>query len=309
MSKPLLVIFGITGQQGSSLATHILTDPLLSKTYSLRGITRDPSKPDAQALQSRGVELVKCDLDDRASIRAALQTAHTVFAMTATMYKPGGMEQELAQGKAIADEAVAAGVQFFVYSAVPSPRKISRGKYLVDSFDIKDDVKDYIEGLPLRSAFFWPGSFMQNFHGELAPRPGPDGSLAITNFVSPTTKYPLIDIAGDTGKFVGAMLAEPDKYVGKTVCAATRTYTMTEMCEIMSRSCGKNIAYNQVPKDVFAGFVPEAIRETLLNMLAYFEEFGYYGPETEQLVGVAANGARRKPVEFEEYLKRDPLKV
>ncbi|KAK4499509.1 hypothetical protein PRZ48_010024 [Zasmidium cellare] len=304
----LLVIFGITGQQGSSLASQVLSSPTLSKKYNIRGITRDPNKPDAQTLRSKGVELVKCDLDDRASIKAALEGAHTVFAMTATMYKPGGMEQELAQGKAIADEAVAAGVQFIIYSSVPSPKKISGGKYLVDSFDVKDEVKDYVEGLPLRSAFFWPGSFMQNFHGELAPRPGPDGALAITNFVSPGTKYPLIDIAGDTGKFVGAMLAEPEKFVGKTLCAATRTYTMTEMCEIMSRSCGKNVAYNQVPKDVFAGFIPEA-RGTLLNMLAYFEEFGYYGPGTEQSVAAAASGALEQPTEFEEYLKREPLKV
>lgn len=150
---------------------------------------------------------------------------------------------------------------------------------------------------------------MQTFHGEMAPRPGPDGALAWTNFVSPTTKFPLIDIAGDTGKFVGAMLAEPDKFAGKTMCAATRTYTMTEMCEIMGKSCGKSVAYNQVPKDVFAGFLPEAIRETLLNMLAYFEEFGYYGPETEQLVNSASSSARGKPIEFEEYLRREPLKV
>ena len=47
-------------------------------------------------------------------IRAALEGAHTVFAMTVSLYKPGGMEEELAQGKAIADEAVAAGVHFLV---------------------------------------------------------------------------------------------------------------------------------------------------------------------------------------------------
>lgn len=153
----LLIIFGITGQQGSSVANHILSDPILSKTYNIRGITRDPNKAEAQAFQSQGVELVKCDLDDRSSIKAALKDAHTVYAMTATMYKPGGMDQELAQGKAIADEAVAAGVRFFVYSSVPSPRKISGGKYHVDSFDIKDEVKDYVQSLPLKSAFFWPG--------------------------------------------------------------------------------------------------------------------------------------------------------
>lgn len=153
----LLVVFGATGQQGSSVIFKVLEDAELSKTYKVRGLTRDPTKPDAQALAKRGVEVVRCDTDDRSSVKAALQGAHTVFAMTVSLYKPGGMEEELAQGKAIADEAGAAGVQFLVYSSVPSPKKISGGKYPVDSFDVKDQVRDYISGLPIKSAFFLPG--------------------------------------------------------------------------------------------------------------------------------------------------------
>ncbi|KAG6367696.1 hypothetical protein INS49_001891 [Diaporthe citri] len=279
----LLVVFGATGQQGSSVITKVLEDAELSKTYKVRGLTRDPLKPDAQALSKRGVEVVRCNTEERSSVKAALHGAHTVFAMTVSLYKPGGMEEELAQGKAIAEEAVAAGAQLLVYSSVPSPKKISGGKYAVDSFDVKDEVRDYISGLPIKSAFFLPGSFMQNFHTNMAPRPGPDGNPTFWGFVSPETKYPLIDIAGDTGKFVGAILAEPDN--------------------------GKKITYAQVPKDVFAGFLPEPSRPTLLSMLSYFEEFGYYGPESEQLVKEAAQAAKGAPAEFEEYLKREPLQL
>lgn len=153
----LLVVFGATGQQGSSVITKVLEDAELSKKYKVRGLTRDPLKPDARALSKRGVEVVRCNTDDRSSIKAALQGAHTVFAMTVSLYKPGGMEEELAQGKSIADEAVEAGVQFLVYSSVPSPKKISGGKYPVDSFDVKDQVRDYISGLTIKSAFFLPG--------------------------------------------------------------------------------------------------------------------------------------------------------
>lgn len=153
----LLVVFGATGQQGSSVISKVLGDAELSRTYKIRGLTRDPSKPDAQALSQKGVEVVRSDTDDRSSVRAALEGAHTVFAMTVSLYKPGGMEEELAQGKAIADEAAAAGVQFLVYSSVPSPKKVSGGKYPVDSFDVKDQVRDYISSLPIRSAFFLPG--------------------------------------------------------------------------------------------------------------------------------------------------------
>lgn len=153
----LLVVFGATGQQGSSVISKVLEDAELSKTYKVRGLTRDPHKSDAQGLAKRGVEVVRCDTDDRSSIKAALQGAHTVFAMTVSLYRPGGMEEELVQGRAIADEAVAAGAQFLVYSSVPSPNKISGGKYSVDSFDVKDQVRDYISGLAIKSAFFLPG--------------------------------------------------------------------------------------------------------------------------------------------------------
>lgn len=305
----LLTIFGITGQQGTSIVNNVLGDPKLSKTYKIRGVTRDTSKPEAKALEAKGIEIVKGDAGDRASIESVLNGAHTVFAMTATIYAPGGDDRETVQGKAIADAAVAAGVQLLIYSTVPSPNKISKGKYPVGMFDCKDAVKDYIETLPIKSAFFSPGSFMQNYHTHMAPRAGPDGNLAMTSFVSPDTQMALIDIAGDTGKYVGAILADPEKYTGKTFCAATRIYTMTEIVDIMTKASGKTIKYNQVSKDVFAGFLPEASRTTMLNMLSYFEEFGYFGAETKELVHWAATNAHSSPTTFEDFLKRDPLQV
>lgn len=153
----LLVVFGATDQQGSSVISKVLEDAELSKAYKVRGLTRDPLKPDAQALVKRGVEVARCDTGDTASVKAAVQGAHTVFAMTVSLYRPGGMEEELAQGKTIAEAAVAAGAKFLIYSSVPSPKKISGGKYAVDSFDVKDEVRDYISGLPIKSAFFLPG--------------------------------------------------------------------------------------------------------------------------------------------------------
>jgi len=58
MSK-LLTVFGATGQQGGALLDHVLTHPELTKTFALRGITRDVSKPSAIALKERGVEIVQ----------------------------------------------------------------------------------------------------------------------------------------------------------------------------------------------------------------------------------------------------------
>lgn len=57
MSK-ILTVFGATGNQGGSVIKTILADPLMSKTWKLRAITRDPKKPAAQKLAAAGVEVV-----------------------------------------------------------------------------------------------------------------------------------------------------------------------------------------------------------------------------------------------------------
>ena len=57
--RKLLTVFGATGQQGGNLIDYTLSNSELSRTYKIRGITRDPSKPAAVELHERGVEMVK----------------------------------------------------------------------------------------------------------------------------------------------------------------------------------------------------------------------------------------------------------
>lgn len=147
---------------------------------------------------------------------------------------------------------------------------------------------------------------MTNFTGPMMmPRPGPDGKLAITNFIRPDAEITLIDIAHDSGKFVGAILADPEKYAGANFCGATRLYRVDEIAQIMSKTLGKDIKYNQIPRDVYGSFLPEAMRDVVLNMLSYQEEYGYYGPDTAKRVEWAVENALSKPTEFEDFLKEE----
>lgn len=56
--KKVLVVFGATGLQGGSIVEQILSDPKASSQFSIRGITRDPTKPAAKALTAKGVDCV-----------------------------------------------------------------------------------------------------------------------------------------------------------------------------------------------------------------------------------------------------------
>jgi uncharacterized protein YbjT (DUF2867 family) len=305
MSK-ILVVFGATGQQGGSVANYVVTDPVLSKEYKIRAVTRDPSKPGAQALQRKGMEVVQGDANEPESLKKLRQGAHTVFAVTTTTYDDQTKDREIRQGKCLADAAVASGVQYFIFSTLPHAGKCSNGRYAkVDHFDSKAEVAAYIRMLPIRSAFFAPGSFMQNFSGIMAPHPVGDGTYALSNVVSPQTQLPLIDIAGDTGKYVGAVLAEPEKFEGKVLSAATRLYSMEEITEILSHVTGKTVKYNQLPEQVFKGFLPPPAVEHLVQMLLYFQDFGYYGPQTKGSVEWTAKNARGKLTTFEEYIAKN----
>jgi uncharacterized protein YbjT (DUF2867 family) len=70
-AKKILVVFGATGTQGGSVIKSVLNDSKTASEFKIRGITRDPSKPNAKALEAQGVECVAGDINDKESINAA----------------------------------------------------------------------------------------------------------------------------------------------------------------------------------------------------------------------------------------------
>ncbi|KAF2186752.1 NAD(P)-binding protein [Zopfia rhizophila CBS 207.26] len=311
MSKYLLVVFGATGNQGGSVANYVLSDPELSKQYSVRAITRNASNPAAKALQEKGAEIIEADMDQPSTLPAALSGAHTVFAVTNTTYTSNTREIQAKQAKALCETAVSQGTQYIIWSSMSHPAKISSGKLKnVAHFDVKAEIETYIRGLPVKSAFYAPGSYMQNFFDQMAPQPAPanDGTYVVANLCSSDTQLPLIDVT-DTGKWVGAILAEPEKYEGKFLAAAERLYSFKEITEIMSRVSGKTVVYQQVPDEVFKGWLPEAFREQLSEMMVHIREYGYYGPKMKEEVEWAAKQARGELTTLGEFLKKNPLKL
>jgi uncharacterized protein YbjT (DUF2867 family) len=152
MSKKILVVFGATGQQGGSVVNYVLNDPEMSKKFRVRAVTRDISKPAAQSLKQREVEVVNGDINDLESLKQVMQNGHTVFGVTTTINEDQSKSKEIALGKAIADTAIAAGVQYLIFSIVPYAGKILGGKYkYIDHFDAKAEVEEYVRTLSIIS--------------------------------------------------------------------------------------------------------------------------------------------------------------
>ena len=75
--NPLIAVIGATGKQGGSVV-----DALLDQAFGVRALVRDPGSPAAHALQARGVDLVKGNLTDSASLDSLQRGADGVFAMS-----------------------------------------------------------------------------------------------------------------------------------------------------------------------------------------------------------------------------------
>ncbi|KAF2737646.1 NAD(P)-binding protein [Polyplosphaeria fusca] len=311
MSKNLLVVFGATGNQGGSTAEFVLDDPELSKQYSVRAITRSAASESAQALKSKGAEVVEADLEKPETLPDALKGAHTIFLTTSTQYQGNTREVETKQAKAACDEAVKAGVQYIIWSSMSHPHKITAGKLAkAEHFDVKAEIEEYIRTLPVKSAFYAPGSFMQNFLGAMKPRPSPDndGTYVLGDIFHDSTRVPLIDIT-DTGKWIGAILAEPDKYNGAFFAAAQRLYSYGEIAQIMSSFTGKKVKHVQFPDEVHKGFLPETIRDWYFEMFLFIRDYGYYGKDMEKDVDWTAKQARGRLTTFDEFLKKADFKL
>jgi hypothetical protein len=69
---------GPTGAQGGSVVRAILEN----KQFAVRALTRDVARPNAVLLKDLGAEVVRCDLNDKASVEAALKGVHGAFLVT-----------------------------------------------------------------------------------------------------------------------------------------------------------------------------------------------------------------------------------
>ncbi|KAL9032575.1 MAG: hypothetical protein Q9180_006425 [Flavoplaca navasiana] len=278
MSK-LLTVFGATGLQGGSLLRYLLQRADVLKIYRLRGVTRDTKKAAAVALEEAGVEMVQADMDDAVSLRSAVAGSNAVFAMT-NFWEKGSAELEVAQGKAMADAAVAAGAELIVWSSLPNVTAMSGGKFSrIKNYDDKAEVEDYIRTLPVKSSFFMPAMYMQQFMEKFKPKPDNQGKLVFS--VTWSGRCPLIDIR-DAGKFIVPALLSPDKYNGKRFTAATAFYTPAAMIEAWKKVTGKEIKLDEAnPRAWGEGFPPELL-EMLKEVTGLIEDYECYGPTGQE---------------------------
>ncbi|XP_059980300.1 nmrA-like family domain-containing protein 1 isoform X2 [Lagenorhynchus albirostris] len=174
--KKLVVVFGATGAQGGSVARTLLEDG----TFRVRVVTRDPGQRAAKKLRLQGAEVVQGDQDDEASMELALIGAHATFIVT-NYWENCSQEQEVKQGKLLADLAKRLGLHYVVYSGLENIKKLTAGRLAAGHFDGKGEVEEYFRdiGVPMTSVRL--PCYFENLLSCFLPQKAPDGKSYLLN--------------------------------------------------------------------------------------------------------------------------------
>ncbi|KAI9685792.1 MAG: hypothetical protein M1820_010748 [Bogoriella megaspora] len=321
----LIVVVGITGTQGSSVAHTFLRLP----GWRVRGITRNPSGRVAQAMVHEGVELIKADLSDKHSLSPAFEGANVIFSNT-DFFGPlrnamgskeitGGRtvheyayDTEVAHGINIAEAASSSTVlktlERFIYSSLSDARKWSGGKYKhVYHFDSKAEtirnIQSRFPAVAERMSVVQFGHYVTNWKHlpALAPQKQSDGSFILARPSSPKTKVPFAVPHQDTGSFVKALVDLPPR---KHLLGVSESMTFSEWAKVWGGTLGYKIEFKQVSDEEFWQGLPEEFKTVLSEDFAYVDEFGYTGGDPE--VKTAAQlGIEIPCTSMAEYIKNE----
>jgi hypothetical protein len=303
--RKLLVIIGITGNQGGSVARTFLNDPEMRSWYRLRGISRRSSSTRSREFAAQGVEMVCADLHDPSSLLKAFEGAQAIFSVT-DFWKPyldeknqakaeeqkkhiGQLcyELEYEQGRNIADAASKIPeLERFVVSMVCSTKKRSNGRYdKIFHFDAKADMITYVKsaypGLAAKMSELNMGVFMQAWRftpSLMAPQRMDDGVHVLRLPCNPDTPIPFVDPTNDTGPFVRALLAvEP----GIQLYGATTLMSWNAWLALWGRIMGKQVRFGQVSvefwEEEMSKTFPRGFGTEIAEMFEFMGTYGYDG--------------------------------
>ncbi|KAI9288757.1 hypothetical protein BC943DRAFT_317304 [Umbelopsis sp. AD052] len=226
--------------------------------------------------------MVQANLSEKEEVKRALQNADIVFAVT-NFWDPEiigkDITLEVKQGKILADAAKENQVSWFLWSSLPNVTKQSNGKIQhVDHFSGKNDVEEYIKSIGLPATFIYVACYMSNF-GQMFPLvPNADGSQSLkVPEVKEDTYFDLVDTATDTGSLVRSILQNRNSYLGKSVPVVGDRITFKEIADTFSKVTGIPTRAATMTKEELDGPFSFLNNSELLDMLAWFREYGYYG--------------------------------
>lgn len=232
-TSKMILVTGATGRQGGAVARHLLSDG-----WNVRALTRDADKPAARELARAGAEIAQGDMNDRHSLDAAIRGAYGCFSVQ--NFWESGMEDEIKQGKLVADAALSAGVRHFVYSSVGGAERKTRLMH----FESKFQIEQYVRSLGLFATILRPVFFMENFSSPDMRNSITQGTLSLP--MKPDRPLQMVSVE-DIGAFATLAFDKPDEYQGTSIELASDEMTMPEAASLLTDALGHDVVFQEIP--------------------------------------------------------------
>jgi uncharacterized protein YbjT (DUF2867 family) len=263
-SRKTIFITGVTGNQGSALAKH-----LLNKNHSVVGLTRNANSEKSQLLKTKGVILVEGDLSEPASYQEHLDKADAIFLVQVLQEK----EKEINQGQLFIDAINPANKTHFVYSSVLGA-DLNTG---VPHFESKYELEKYLQSKNLSLTILRPASFYENnLHPQVAK------GIKKGKYISPLNKGCKQQMIGtdDIGKIAAQVISDRARYQDRTLSIATDEWQIADVPKAFSEALNIPVKYKKLP-----GFITRlAMGKDLSKMFKYMNKHDFKVVENIQAV-------------------------
>ncbi|KAL7806882.1 NAD(P)-binding protein [Trichoderma gracile] len=253
MSKRIATVVGATGNQGSAVISVLLH----KAGYHIRGVTRNLDSEAAKDLKKKGIELVRGDVNDEASLKAAFEGSQLIFGVTD--FVPGYVEHggemgkkiEISYGLNIARAAQATPtLEHFIWSTLPGIHDATGGKFSCPNFDGKDEINKYIRAdaiLLAKTTFLMIGWYDTNFKYpvftpvwmELANK-----YVVMGDYPSDASLPCIGDVIANLAPFIRKILEQPERVKnGTIVLAYMENVGFEDLLKRWAKAHGKEAVY------------------------------------------------------------------
>lgn len=250
--EKIILIFGATGNQGGAVV-----NAMLNTNFKIRAVSRNPNNEKSKSLTNKGIDVVKADFEDEASLHDAMKGVYGVYSIQNFMQ--GGSKKEIVHGKLVANVAKKAGVEHFVYSSVGGAERNTG----IDHFDSKWIIEKHIHSLDLPHTILRPVFFMENF--VMTP------PFLLFSIFRSTLKNKTLQLIAteDIGKWVALAFSKPDEYMNKSIEIAGDQLTYDDMKAAYMEVYDKK--YNGIRLPIFV----ISLMGEIGKMFLWFKDHGY----------------------------------
>lgn len=284
MTRPVLVT-GATGKQGGAVVQAILDKP---DDIVVLAVTRNTESASAQKLASRGVKLVKGDLDNVPAVFEAAKAASPtgqiwgVFSVQTTSLRTDAVNleanAEVKQGVSLVDEAIKAGVTHFVYSSVDRGGEERSWADMTDvphfrtKAFIENHLRDATKGTSMTWSILRPAIFFDNITNDL---PGKVVTTSVRDVMG-DKKMPWI-ATEDIGFFGAMQLRDYTKWKGRALSLGGEPFDYAYLQDTFRRVTGQEAptTYSFIASGMRWGITD------LGKMFDWFKSGGYSTPAAE----------------------------